>query len=187
MTFDVSADAYGRFMGRYSEQLAVPFADLADVRPGHRVLDVGSGPGALTAVLVQRLGSGAVAAVDPSPSFVAASRDRLPDVDVQQGTAEHLPYADDTFDRVLAQLVVQFMTDPVEGLRDMARVAVPGGVVAACVWDHGGGQGPLSLFWRAVRDLDHTSPGESERPGSQEGGLAELARAAGLQDVDSSS
>ncbi|HZG95402.1 MAG TPA: methyltransferase domain-containing protein, partial [Mycobacteriales bacterium] len=80
MSFNVSADAYARFMGRFSEPLAVEFADWAGVQPGQRVLDVGCGPGALTAVLVDRLGAGAVSAVDPSPPFVAAVRDRFPDV-----------------------------------------------------------------------------------------------------------
>ena len=79
MSFDVSADAYMRFMGRYSEPLAVLFADLAEVGPGQRVLDVGCGPGALTAELVRRVGAGAVSAVEPSESFVAAVRERLPE------------------------------------------------------------------------------------------------------------
>ena len=60
MTFDVSADAYLRFMGRYSEPLAVQFAGLAGVQRGQRALDVGCGPGALTAVLAGRAGADAV-------------------------------------------------------------------------------------------------------------------------------
>jgi len=78
VSFDVAADAYAQFMGRYSEPLAVQFAELADARAGHRALDVGCGPGALTTQLVERLGAGAVSAIDPSPSFVAAIRARFP-------------------------------------------------------------------------------------------------------------
>ena len=74
MSFNVSADAYMRFMGRYSEPLAAQFADLARVHGGQRVLDVGCGPGALTAELVNRAGAGAVSAVEPSASFAAAAR-----------------------------------------------------------------------------------------------------------------
>ena len=75
MGFDVTADAYDRFMGRFSEPLAELFIEWADVRPGQRALDVGCGPGALTARLVERVGVGSVAALDPSDSFVAAARD----------------------------------------------------------------------------------------------------------------
>jgi len=184
MGFEVAADSYGRFMGRYAEPLAAEFAGFAGVTPGQRVLDVGCGPGALTAVLVDLVGARQVAAVDPSPPFVAATIRRCPGVDVQPGVAEDLPYADASFDVVLAQLVVHFMKDPVAGLREMARVTGRGGTVAACVWDHAGG-GPLTTFWDAVHHLDPEVPGESELAGAREGHLAELFEAAGLTDIDS--
>ena len=116
MSFDVGADAYLRFMGRYSEPLAVQFADLAGVQPGQRVLDVGSGPGALTAELVRRTGAEAVSAVEPSASFAAAVRERLPEVDVRRAAAEQLPFPDDTFDAALAQTLLRLGADP--DLRD---------------------------------------------------------------------
>jgi SAM-dependent methyltransferase len=162
----------------------VPFADAAGVRSGQRALDVGSGPGALTAELVKRLGTGSVWAVEPSPSFVQAARQRFPGVDVREGVAEALPHDDGQFDVVLAQLVVHFMRDPVVGLQEMGRVARPGGTVAACVWDHADGTGPLAVFWDAVRDGDPQHPGEGDLPGTSAGQLAELASAAGLLVVD---
>ena len=180
MSFDVGADAYLRFMGRFSEPLAVSFADLAGLSRGRRVLDVGCGPGALTAELVRRQGTARVSAVDPSPSFVAAVRERLPGADARLAAAEQLPFPDGSFEVVLAQLVVHFMADPVAGLREMGRVAAEGGTVAACVWDYAGGRGPLSLFWRAARDLDPAAPDESGRAGVREGHLAELFGQAGL-------
>jgi SAM-dependent methyltransferase len=181
--FDVGGDAYGRFMGRWSEPLAPLLADLLDLRPGQRALDVGCGPGALTAVLVDRLGADRVRAVDPSASFVRAVVERLPGVDVRQGSAERLALPDDDVDVAVAQLVVHFMADPVAGLREMARVTRPGGAVAACVWDHAGGGGPLSVFWRAVHDLDPAAPGEADLPGTREGHLVELFARAGLTEV----
>jgi SAM-dependent methyltransferase len=184
MSFDVAADAYDRFMGHYSVPLAPKLADLAGVEAGMRVLDVGCGPGALTTELVRRLGPGAVAAVDPSLQFVDAVRERLPDVSVRRAVAEELPFEDAAFDAALAQLVVHFMTDPVAGLREMSRVARPGGVVCVCVWDHGGGRGPVSTYWDAVRELYPDAEDESLRPGSREGHLAELAREAGLTVVE---
>jgi SAM-dependent methyltransferase len=157
VSFRVGADEYDRFMGRYSAPLAPLFADFAGVGSSQRVLDVGCGPGALTAELVGRLGTDAVWAVDPSERFVAAARDRLPGVWIERASAEELPYEDRRFDPVLAQLVVHFMADPVAGLREMARVTETHGVVAACVWDHGGGRGPLSVFWDAAREVDPLS------------------------------
>ncbi len=186
MTFAVAADAYDRFMGRYSVPLAPQLADFATVVAGQQVLDVGCGPGALTAELVARLGPAAVSAVDPSEPFVAAVRERHPEVHVEQAAAEQLPFEDRTFDAALAQLVVHFMTDPVVGLREMARVTREGGVVAACVWDHAGGRGPLSVFWTAARERDPDVEDESKRAGSREGHLAELFREAGLHDVEES-
>ena len=186
MSFNVTADAYRRFMGRYSEPLAVQFADLAGIDRGQRVLDVGCGPGALTAVLASRAGADAVSAIEPSASFAAATRERLPGVDVRQFPAEQLPFPDDAFDAALAPLVVHFMTDPVAGLRQMTRVTRPGGVVAACVWDHAGGRGPVSAFWRAVRELDPAADDESGLAGAREGHLAALFAQAGLDEIQAS-
>ena len=183
MGFDVVADAYMAFMGRYSEPLAGLFLDAAGVRAGPVALDVGCGPGALTARLADTLGPENVRAVDPSAAFVAAARERCPGADIRQGVAEELPFGDGSVDVALAQLVVHFMADPVAGLREMKRVSR--GTVAATVWDYGGGSGPLSLFWAAVRDLDPAAAGEGERAGTREGHLAELFRAAGLAGVES--
>jgi SAM-dependent methyltransferase len=184
MSFSAGADAYDRFMGRYSGPLAPRLADFAGIAAGRKVLDVGCGPGALTAELVARLGADAVTAVDPTEPFVAAARGRHPGVDVRRAAAEDLPFADGEFDAALAQLVVHFMADPVAGLREMARVTRPGGVVAACVWDHAGGQGPLSAYWEAVRALDPGAEDERGLAGAREGEMARLLRAAGLRDVE---
>ncbi len=183
MSFDVAGEAYSRFMGRYSEPLAVPFAAYAGVAPGQRVLDVGCGPGALTAHLVTLTDPGLVAAVDPSPPFVEAAARRCPGVQVQPAVAEALPFADDGFDAVLAELVVHFMKHPVGGLREMARVTRPGGTVAACVWD--GTTGALAPFWDAVHDVDPGAEDEAFLAGAQMGHLAELLEKAGLTEVES--
>jgi SAM-dependent methyltransferase len=186
MSFDVAATAYDRFMGRYSVLLSPQLADLAGVRAGQRVLDVGCGPGALTTELVSRTGAANVAAVDPSAPFVEAARARHPGVDVRQASAEALPFEARGFDAAIAQLVVHFMTDPVLGIAEMRRVVRPGGVVAACVWDHAGSNGPLALFWDAARSLDPSVADESGLPGVREGHLASLFREAGLRAVASS-
>jgi SAM-dependent methyltransferase len=183
VSFDVAAVAYDKFMGRYSRPLVGQMADLGGVKAGQRVLDVGCGPGALTRELVERVGAENVVAVDPSASFVEAARDRFPEVTILQASAEQLPLPEGWFDAALAQLVVHFMADPIAGLVEMKRVTRPGGVVAACVWDHGGGMGPLGLFWREARQLDPKVEDESDLAGSREGHLAELFAAAGLRDL----
>lgn len=184
MGFSVDAVSYDRFMGRYSLPLAPEFADFALVQAGRRVLDVGCGPGALTGELVERFGPSSVAAVDPSQSFVSAARERYPGVDFQLASAENLPFDDATFDAVLAQLVVHFTSEPVRALGEMKRVTRPGGIVAACVWDHAGGSGPLAVFWEAARSLDPGLDDESRLPGAKEGHLTQLFEDAGLSKVE---
>ena len=183
MSFDVAADAYDAFMGRYSRLLSPQMLDFAEVGAGDRVLDVGSGPGILTGELVARLGPDAVTAIDPSAPFVEAARERHPGVTVLQGSAEELPFPDGAFDASLAQLVVHLMSDPVRGLAEMRRVTRDEGAVAASVWDLAGGRAPLSIFWRAAHDLDMDVTDESHMPGARAGHLAELFEAAGLRDI----
>lgn len=183
MSFDVAAEAYDRYMGRWSRLLAPHMAALADVRDGQRALDVGCGPGALTTELVTRLGASSVTAVDPSLSFVEAARERHPGVHVRQASAEDLPFDDRAFDVALAQLVVHFMSDPVAGLAEMRRVTEKGGVVAACVWDYAGGHGPLGPFWTVAREIDPGVEDESHLPGTRAGQLSSLMAMAGLREV----
>jgi SAM-dependent methyltransferase len=183
VSFAVAAERYDAFMGRWSRPLAPALVDLAGVAASTRVLDVGCGTGMLTAELVRRAGPAWVAAADPSPPFVAAMRARFPGVEVSEAPAEALPYEDGRFDAVLAQLVVHFLPDPVRGLGEMRRVTRRGGVVAACVWDFGGGRGPLGPFWAVARELRPGVDDESERPGTHEGQLPALFSAAGFGGV----
>jgi ubiquinone/menaquinone biosynthesis C-methylase UbiE len=184
--FAVAAEGYDRLMGRYLPTLGPVFADAAGVTAGQRVLDVGCGPGGLTAVLVHRVGADHVAAIDPSPPFVAACRERHPGVAVRQGVAEHLPYGDDTYDASLASLVVGFMSDPVAGVGQMRRVTRPGGRVALSFWSVE--EMPLlSTFWRGVAAaLGPDAGGEADRTGRREGDLGRLLREVGATDIDES-
>ena len=184
--FSAPAEHYDRFMGRYVPVLAVALADAAGVQAGMRVLDVGCGPGGLTHELAGRVGAENVGAIDPSPQFTAANRERHPGADVRDGAAESLPFDDDSFDAALSSLVIGFMRDADAGAREMARVTKPGGVVAECMWDiPGGGMTMLSTFWRAVRTVDPSSEGEGARVGVREGEIADVLARAGLADVRS--
>jgi SAM-dependent methyltransferase len=185
MQFVAPAEHYDNFMGRYTPTLAAALVDAADLRNGMRVLDVGCGPGGLTRALVARVGAAdSVAAIDPGSQFVAACRERNPGADVREGVAEQLPWDDAAFDAALSSLVIGFMRDPDQGVREMARVTRSGGTVAACMWDiAGGGMTMLRLFWDAVQQVTTGAAGERRMAGTSEGDIAERFRRAGLSDV----
>ena len=150
-----SDTAYDAFMGRYSRRLAPVFADFAGLAAGSSVADVGAGTGALAGELVAR--GLQVAAADPSPQFVDAIRERLPQVDAHVAPAEELPWNDESFDASLAQLVVAFMRDASAGVREMRRIVRSGGTVAVCMWDRQGME-LLAAVARAREAL--ASPGQ---------------------------
>lgn len=184
MTFEVAGEAYDRFMGRYSRPLAARFADWLEVSAGQRAIDVGCGPGALTGVLVDRLGADHVAAVDPSAPFVESCRQRHPGADVRQGVAESLPHDDDTFDVAAACLVVHFMSDPVAGLAEMARVTKAGGLVGATVWDIEGRRAPMAAVWGRLAEVAPERPDEGAAAGGRPGEAEDLLERAGLWGIE---
>jgi len=184
MQFVAPAEQYDRFMGRYTPSLAVALADAAGVGRGMRVLDVGCGPGGLTGELVERVGAANVAAIDPATQFSEACRARNPGADVRVGMAEELPWPDGEFDVVLSSLVLGFMRDPEQGVREMARVTRPGGVVAACMWDIAeGGMTMVRLFWSAVREVAPGTEGERSLAGTARGDIEARLVSAGLASV----
>jgi SAM-dependent methyltransferase len=161
------AEHYDRFMARYTPSLAAALADVAGVVDGQRVLDVGCGPGGLTAEIAVRTGAERVAAIDPAPQFVAACVARIPGVDAREGVAEERPWEDGAFDAALSCLVIGFMRDADRGVPEMARVTRPMGTVAIGMWDiAGGGMTMLRIFWSVMRDLHPAVPGEQRRPGT---------------------
>lgn len=185
--FRTSGEAYDRHVGRYTDELAAALVEVAGVRPGQRALDVGSGPGALTRALAAITGADDVAAVDPSPPYAEACRARVPNADVRVATAEALPFADGTFDVVLSQLVLNFMSDAPAGVREMRRVARPGASVGACVWDYADGMTLLRRFWDAALRVDPEGAGERDEgrvmPYCTPPELEALWTGAGLDDV----
>lgn len=186
-TFSTSGEAYDAFMGRYSKSLAPLFADSARIVAGQTVLDVGCGPGALTAELVDRLGADDVRAFDPSPSFVEACATRFPTVDVRIGRAEDVPFATDSVDAALSQLVMHFVSDPAEAIAELRRVVRPGGTVAACVWDFENEMEMLRAFWDAALAVDAQAPDEARTlQFGREHEIADLFVAEGLSEVEES-
>ncbi len=151
---------------------------------GATAMDVGCGPGALTGVLVSRLGPNAVYACDPSPPFRDACAARHPGVVVELGRAESIPFEDHIVDHALAQLVLHFVSDPRRAATEMARVVRPEGTVAACVWDFADGMQMLRWFWDAALSIDPNAPDEARTLGfGRPGEIAELFASVALEDV----
>jgi SAM-dependent methyltransferase len=182
VSFTASGDAYDRFMGRYSRELAPRLIGFAGLIDGMRALDVGCGSGLLTSALADRLGAANVAAADPSESMLAACTERVPGADVRLAPAEELPWPDASFDAVLSQLVLSFVTDPDAAVGEMCRVTEPGGIVASCTWDYGGMR-MLRIFWDAAGELDPSAPDEARMRYRSEEELGSLWERGGLEDV----
>ena len=153
--FRAPADVYDRFVGRYGSALAAELIRVAGVERGMTRARRRLRPRGAHAERWRSCSApDAVAAIDPSPPFAAACRERVPGADVRDGAAESLPWPDGTFDAVLSQLVVNFLGDPERGVAEMRRVARPGAVVAACVWDYADGMTLLRRFWDAALRVD---------------------------------
>ncbi len=178
------SDGYERFMGRWSRRLAPLFVTFAGVTEGDRVLDVGSGTGALSSAAAA-IESVRVTGIEPSAPYVRYAQNHA-DGRFVVGDAMALPFSADAFDRTLSMLVLNFVPDPAAALQQMIRVTRPGGVVAAAVWDYGDGMQMLRTFWDAAIALDPDAAPRDERrmPLCTRGSLAELWRTHGLQGVD---
>lgn len=133
----VAARAYeALFVPALFEQWAAKVADIAQIRPGQRVLDVACGTGVLSREVLSRVGpQGYVAGIDASPGMLAAGKEIEPLVDWKHGLAEALPFADESFDTVVSQFGLMFFTDRVQAIDEMLRVLMPGGRLVVAVWD----------------------------------------------------
>jgi SAM-dependent methyltransferase len=111
-------------------------ADAAGIRPGQRVLDVACGTGVLARAVAGRVGAaGSVTGLDLNDGMLAVARRKAPAIEWRQGRAEALPFDDGQFDAVVSQFALMFFADRVAALREMRRVARPGGRLAVAVWD----------------------------------------------------
>jgi ubiquinone/menaquinone biosynthesis C-methylase UbiE len=150
-----SAVAYEHFMGRWSRQLSRRFLEFAEISDGERILDVGCGTGSLTRVLLESADVKSIVGVDLADVYLESARQTIrdPRVDFKTGDVTSLPFADKSFDRAFAMLVLHFVPDGKKAMSEMRRVVRPGGLVAATVWDSLGGMPAQRLFWDAAATL----------------------------------
>jgi SAM-dependent methyltransferase len=181
---------YERFMGRWSERLAPLLVTFADVRDDQLVLDVGSGTGSLARSVIDCVPSARVIGMEPARAFARHARAQTQSTNVQYvvGALPTIPHPGATFDRVLALLVLNFVSDRAAALREMIRVTRPGGIIAAAVWDYGGGMEMLRVFWDEAASGDPAAGSRDERhmPLCRRGELGTLWRAHGLTAVEES-
>jgi SAM-dependent methyltransferase len=180
-----AGDAYEAYVGRWSRQVARAFVPSLEVPPGRRWLDVGCGTGALSETVLAVADPAAVLGIDPSKGFLTTARARIPAAFVA-GDARALPLRDATFDAVISGLALNFVPDPARAAAECARVAAPGAVVAAFVWDYAEGMAMMRHFWDVAAGLDPVAAGLDEGtrfPVCRPDGLRDLWRAAGLTDV----
>jgi SAM-dependent methyltransferase len=174
-------------MGRWSRVLARELLVFAGIRDGQRVLDVGTGTGALASALVASGPNVQVVGVDPSAGFIAyAQKNGGPRARFEVGDAQALKFADGSFDAAMALLVLNFVPDHAKAAFEMRRVTRPGGTVSACVWDYDAGMQMLRYFWDEVIALDPAMEPKDERHMklSRRGQLGELWRKAGFTNVE---
>jgi SAM-dependent methyltransferase len=181
------AQAYERFMGRWSRNLAPLLVRFAGVRDGETLLDVGSGTGALAAALAAAAPSSRIVGIDPAASYVALAQASQGGARVrfQVGDAQQMDFEAASFDRTLSLLVVNFIPDAHSAVDEMKRVTRPGGTVVAAVWDYGQGMEMLRVFWDEALAVTPADSRKDERhmPFCRRGDLAALWRQHALLDV----
>jgi SAM-dependent methyltransferase len=183
-------DGYELQMGRWSRRLAPQFLDFAGTAGAERVLDVGCGTGSLALALAARTPPSELIGIDVSPVYVdyARGRTRDPRLSFQEGDACALPFADGRFDRVLSLLMLHFVPDAGRAVAEMRRVARPGAVVAAAVWDNRGGTVSTRVFWDTAAALFPAAVAQRARhctrPMTRPGELAQALRVTGLERIE---
>jgi SAM-dependent methyltransferase len=181
-------DPYEQYVGRWSRRVAPPFLSWLNVPARRRWLDLGCGTGALSAAILDQCSPASVAGVEPSEGFLEKAKEKLGGrVLLRHGNAAEIPLEDGSVDACVSALVLNFVPDGPAALREMSRVTVAGGTIAAYVWDYAGKMELMRRFWDAAVELD---PGAAKLdegtrfPLCRQEALSGLFANAGLRGTD---
>jgi SAM-dependent methyltransferase len=180
------ASTYEQLVARATAMAIEPLLDAARVTPGHRVLDAATGLGAIAAAAAAR--GAQVTGVDLAERMLATAQRRHPQIDFVYGDVEDLPFADASFDAVVAGFVVNHLPAPERGAAELTRVVRPGGRVATAMWGRPDDVAILGLphLAASAAGLEASAampPGPSSLRFTDAEELSRLLRGAGLEDV----
>jgi SAM-dependent methyltransferase len=154
--WDDRATTYHRAFLPLTKQVIEPLLDAAVVGPGTRMLDVASGPGYVAAAAAAR--EATAVGMDVAAAMVALARTLHPRVEFVHGDAEHLRFADGSFDAVVANFAVPHLGRPERAAAEFARVLSPGGRVALSTWDVPGASRLPGAFFDAIHEVGVPPP-----------------------------
>lgn len=182
-------DAYEPYVGRWSRLVASEFLNWLGMASGSQWLDVGCGTGALSKAILQEMAPSRVTGIDRSDGYIAYVQKQIQDdrAHFEVGDAQALPDGPGSYDAVVSGLMLNFVPQPEQAVSEMRRVAKPGGIVAAYVWDYAGEMQLMRHFWNAAAALDPQALDLDEGrrfPLCQPKPLAELFQSAGLRNVE---
>jgi SAM-dependent methyltransferase len=154
--YATDGEAYEVFLGRWTRRLAGPLLDFAGFRTDGRLLDIGCGTGSMAHAMATRWPERHVIGIDIAPPYIAFARSQAGPANLHFEVADavRLPYGDASFGGAAAQLVLNFVPDPLAALHEIQRVVVPGGSVVAAVWDFRGGLVYQRIFWDTAAGID---------------------------------
>lgn len=180
------ADAYERYMGRWSRAIGEKF--LAWLAPPREAgwLDIGCGTGAFSSLVTRHCAPKALSGIDPSAAQIAFAREQLPAADLRVADSMALPFADGAFDVVASALVLHFIPDRSKAFAEMKRVTRSGGIVSAYTWQRSAADdfAPYAAMLKGLAAIGVEAMRSPTVPEQQREGLRAAAVATGLTDID---
>jgi ubiquinone/menaquinone biosynthesis C-methylase UbiE len=180
------ADAYERYMGRWSRAVGENF--LAWLAPPKNVhwLDLGCGTGAFTDLILKHAAPASVTGVDPAPAQVEHAKKSFPAAQFRVGNSMELPFKDNEFDVLASALVLHFIPDRDKAFAEMRRVTKAGGLISGYTWERGGTThgAPYKPMMKGLQSIGVEPTTSPTVPEANLDGLRESLTRAGFRDFE---